>query len=116
MPPRATRATRSTTLASKQAYLKALGPRASLPWLARLEGPSPERKQVRVEGAEYTRVAVCKAHDCYDNSAVVLFSAERGVVYGKVLDRNTPVLIGAPSPAMAAALEKIWRDDFRQGR
>ena len=100
----------------KQAYLKALGPRASLPWLARLEGPSPERKQVRVEGAEYTRVAVCKPHDCYDNSAVVLFSAGRGVVYGKVLDRNTPVLIGAPSPAMAAALEKIWRDDFRQGR
>ena len=100
----------------KQAYLKALGPRASLPWLARLEGPSPERKQVRVEGAEYTRVAVCKPHDCYDNSASVLFSAERGVVYGKVLDRNTPVLIGAPSPTMAAALEKIWRDDFRPGR
>jgi len=100
----------------KQAYLKALGPRASLPWLARLEGPSPERKRIRVEGADYTRVAVCKPHDCYDNSAVVLFSRERGVVYGKVLDRNTPVLIGAPSPAMAAALEKIWRDDFRQGR
>jgi hypothetical protein len=100
----------------KQAYLKALGARASLPWLAKLEGPGPERKRVRVEGAEYTQVAVCKPHDCYDNSALVLFSIENNVVYGKVLDRQAPVMIGAPSPAMAAALEKSWRSEFRQGR
>jgi hypothetical protein len=100
----------------KQAYLKALGPRANLPWLAKLEGPGPERERVRVEGVDYTQVAVCKPHDCYDNSAVVLFSIENGVVYGKVLDRLTPVLIGAPPPAMAAALEKRWRDQFRQSR
>ena len=100
----------------KQAYLKALGARASLPWLAKLEGPGPERKRVRVDGAEYTQVAVCKPHDCYDNSALVLFSIENGVVYGKVLDRQTPLVIGAPSPSMAAALEKRWRSEFRQSR
>ena len=98
----------------KQAYLRALGARASLPWLAKLEGA--ERKRVRVDGAEYTQVAVCKPHDCYDNSALVLFSIENGVVYGKVLDRQTALMIGAPSPAMAAALEKSWRGEFRQGR
>jgi hypothetical protein len=100
----------------KQAYLRALGARASLPWLAKLEGPGPERKRVRVDGAEYTQVAVCKPHDCYDNSALVLFSIENGAVYGKVLDRQTPLMIGAPSPAMAEALEKSWRGEFRQGR
>jgi hypothetical protein len=46
----------------------------------------------------------------------VLFSIENNVVYGKVLDRQAPVMIGAPSPAMAAALEKSWRSEFRQGR
>lgn len=100
----------------KQAYLRALGARASLPWLAKLDGPGPERKRVRVDGAEYTQVAACKPHDCYDNSALVLFSIENGTVYGKVLDRQAPLLIGAPSPAMAAALEKSWRGEFRQGR
>lgn len=100
----------------KQAYLKALGPRAGLHWLAKLEGPSPERQRVRVDGSEYTQVAVCKAHDCFDNNAVLLFSTERSVVYGKVLDRQSPVLIGAPPPAVAAALERSWRDQFRQGR
>jgi hypothetical protein len=100
----------------KQAYLKALGARASLPWLAKLEGPGPERKRVRVDGADYTQVAVCKPHDCYDNSALVLFSIENGVVYGKVLDRQAPLVIGAPSPSMAAALEQRWRGEFRQGR
>ena len=100
----------------KQAYLRALGPRAGLDWLARLEGPSPERKRVRVDGSEYTQVAVCKAHDCYDNSAVLFFSIDRGLVYGKVLDRQRPVLIGAPPPAVAVALERNWRDQFRQGR
>ena len=102
--------------ALRQAYLKALGPRASLDWLARLDGPGPERKRVRVDGHDYTRVAACKPHDCYDNSAVVLFSTERDVVYGKVLDRQRPVLIGAPPPSVAAVLERSWRDEFRQGR
>ena len=41
-------------------------------------------------------MATCKPHDCYDNSALVLFSIENGVVYGKVLDRQRPLLIGAP--------------------
>jgi len=100
----------------KQTYLRALGARANLPWLAKLEGPGPERKRVRVDGADYTQVAVCKPHDCYDNNALVLFSIENGVVYGKVLDRQTPLLIGAPSPTMAAALEKSCRGEFRQGR
>jgi hypothetical protein len=100
----------------KQAYLKALGARAGLPWLAKLEGLGPERKRVRVDGVEYTQVAVCKPHDCYDNSALVLFSIENGAVYGKVLDRQTPLMIGAPPPAMAAALEKSWRGEFRQAR
>ena len=103
--------------AFRSAYLKALGPRARERWLARMDGPSPALRQVRVEGAEYTLVAVCKAHDCGDNNMVALYSPAGRQVFGKILEGGSrSTLIGSPSPAMAAELERLWAGEWRQGQ
>src|SRR5262245_47068485 len=52
------------------AYMKALGPKARTPWLAKRDGPAPEDKFVDVAGQRYVMNAFCKNHDCPDNSAV----------------------------------------------
>lgn len=101
----------------KAAYLKALGPRAKERWLATLDGVAGEPKTVRVAGADYGMVSVCKPHDCADNNVVVLFARSGDALYGKVLlHGNDAALIGAPPPAVAAELERLWKAEWRQGR
>lgn len=102
----------------KSAYLRALGPLAKERWLARLEGPRPPTRQVRLEGIEYTLVAVCKPHDCADHNTALLYAvnvaAEQAVVFGKVVQDGKSTLIGEPPPAIAAALDKIWASEWRR--
>jgi hypothetical protein len=99
----------------KAAYHAALGARVKEHWLARLDGPAPEPRRLRVAGDEYVLHAVCKAHDCHDNNLVLLYSPARGVAYGTVFERGTTsTLIGAPPPAIATELERLWRRQWRQ--
>lgn len=98
----------------KAAYHKALGPLVRQPWLARLDGPSPLNKPLRVEGAQYVLASACKNHDCADHNTVLLWSASRGVVYGKVYQRGKTTLIGAPPPGIARALERLWVSEWRR--
>jgi hypothetical protein len=58
-------------------------------------------------------VGACKNHDCYDNTILLLWSGMQNVVYGKVVQRGKSTLIGAPPPAVAAELEKLWKAEFR---
>ena len=100
----------------KAAYHAALGAHVRQQWLARLEGPAPEPRRLRLAGDEYVLHAVCKAHDCHDNNLVLLYSPARGVAYGKLLEGGArSTLIGAPPPAVAAELERLWRKEWRQG-
>jgi hypothetical protein len=98
---------------AKAAYTKALGPLAKNPWLARLDGPSPQNKAVKVAGADFVLLAACKDHDCADHNTVLLWSAP-DVVYGKVYQRGRSTLIGSPPPAVATELEKLWESESRQ--
>lgn len=98
----------------KSAYYKALGPKIKQSWLAKLDGPSPPVRTVKVDGAEYQLVSACKNHDCGDNNTVLLYSAATGVVYGKIFERGKTTLIGAPSSALAAELERVWKAEWRQ--
>src|SRR5262245_62609080 len=59
---------------AKDTYYKALGPLSKEPWLAKLDGPSPENKRIKVAGTDYFLLAACKNHDCYENSTVLLYS------------------------------------------
>ena len=97
---------------AKAAYSKALGPLAREPWLARLDGPSPQNKAVRVANADYVLLAACKDHDCADNNTVLLWAAP-DVVYGKVYQRGRSTLIGSPPPAVAGELDKLWKKEWR---
>lgn len=97
----------------KAAYLKALGPLAREPWLARLDGPSPQNKRVKVAGVDFVKIASCKNHDCFDHNAVFLYSAEQNLVNGLVYQRGRGTLVGQPAPAVFAALEKLWKAEFR---
>ena len=98
---------------AKATYYKTLGPLSKEPWLAKLDGPSPENKRVKVAGADYFLLAACKNHDCYDNSTVLLYSPAQDVVYGKIYQRGKSTLIGAPPPAVATELERLWKSEFR---
>lgn len=98
---------------AKATYLKALGPLAKQPWLAKLDGPSREYRPVKVAGADFMLGGTCKNHDCYDHTIVLLWSGAQNVVYGKVVQKGKSTLIGAPPPAVAGELEKLWKAEFR---
>jgi hypothetical protein len=98
---------------AKATYYKALGPLSKEPWLATLDGPSPQNRRVKVAGADYFLLAACKNRDCEQNSTVLLYSQAQDVVYGKVYQRGKSTLIGAQPPAVATELERLWKSEFR---
>lgn len=97
---------------AKAGYYKALGPLAKEPWLAKLDGPSPQNRPVKVANTDFVLVAACKNRDCADHNTVLLWSAP-DLVYGKVYQRGKSTLIGSPPPAVAAELEKLWKTEWR---
>ena len=97
----------------KAAYYKALGNLKSEAWLAKLDGPSPQNKRVKVAGADYVLVSSCKNRDCGENNAVFLYSPAQDVMYGKVNQRGKSTLVGSPPPAVATELERLWKTEWR---
>lgn len=98
---------------AKDTYYKALGPLSKEPWLAKLDGPSPQNRPVKVAGGDYVLLGACKNRDCQDNSVVLLYSGTQNVVYGKVFQKGKSTLIGSPPPAVAAELESLWKKEWR---
>lgn len=97
----------------KALYVKALGPLARERWLARLDGPAPGNKQVKLLGEDYTLAAACKPHDCGDNSMVLLYSPAQKVVYVHVHARARDLTLGSPPPALAAEMARLWKKEWR---
>ena len=64
-------------------------------------------------GADYFLLAACKNKDCENNSTVLLYSTAQDVVYGKIYQRGKSSLIGAPPPAVATELERLWKSEWR---
>jgi hypothetical protein len=54
--------------------------------------------------------------DCSSPAAVLLYSAAQGVVYGKIFQQRRATLIGAPPPAVAAELDRLWLAEWQQNR
>ncbi|MEO8523625.1 MAG: Ivy family c-type lysozyme inhibitor [Caldimonas sp.] len=101
----------------RAAYLQALGPSArNEEWLVSQVGRPTDATTVTIAGTPYRQLTGCKPHDCGDNNALVLFAPQTGTVYGKVLVRGVPRLIGAPPPELARELDRLWRAEWRQGR
>ena len=98
------------------AWTKAAGPLARERWIARLDGPAPELRKASIAGTSYTVGASCKPHDCGENNLVLLYDPAQGGVLGLVHQAGRNTLLGNPSPAMATELEKLWRQEWRQGR
>jgi hypothetical protein len=95
-------------------YTKALGPRAKTPWLAKMDGPAPTTRKVRVIGSEFVLAAFCKNQDCGNNSAVLLYAADRGQLVGTIFEKGKTTLIGEPPPGLAIELNKFWKKEWRQ--
>ncbi len=98
----------------RRLYHRALGPKLKESWLARLDGPMSPVREIDVQGTTYRLVAVCKTHDCFDHSMVVLYSEARRLVYGMIYETGRTTLIGRPSPQLAADLERLWKHEWRQ--
>ena len=99
---------------ARAAYYKSLGPLVNENWLAELDGPSPQNRKLTIDGVEYVLASACRNHDCYDYSTTLLYSATMNVVFGKIYQRGKSTLIGAPPPAVAEELKRLWREQFRQ--
>lgn len=99
--------------AFKSAYKTALGPRASTPWLAKRDGPAPQDKFIDVAGHRYVMNSFCKNRDCNDNSAVLLYSPEKKVVYGTIHEKGKTTLIGDPPAPVSSELAKLWKKEWR---
>lgn len=95
-------------------YVKTLGPKAKTPWLAKMDGPAPTTRKVRVIGSEFVLAAFCKNHECGDNSAVLLYAADRAQLYGTIYEKGKTTVIGNPPPGLAIELGKLWRKEWRQ--
>lgn len=102
-----------TQPAFKAAYTKALGPKAKTPWLAKRDGPAPLPSHQQVAGERYVMNSFCKNHDCADNSAVILYSPEKSVVYGTIHEKGKTTLIGDPPSAIATELATLWKKEWR---
>lgn len=98
---------------ARDAYHKALGPLSKEPWLAKLDGPSPQNRPVNVAGTDYVLLAACKNHDCEKNNVVLLWSGAQDAVYGKAFQKGKSTLIGSPPPAVVAELDKLWKTEWR---
>jgi hypothetical protein len=98
---------------AKAAYLAAIGPLARERWLAKLDGPSPQNKRLKVAGVDFVLVSACKNHDCADHNAVILYSPDQNMVNGIVHQRGRSTLIGQPAPAVATELPKLWQREWR---
>lgn len=94
--------------------LDVLGTRENDRWLVQREGPAPEPQWVTVDSTRYLLHAFCKPHDCYDNNAIALYDQGSGRIYGLVQRDGRNRLVGAPPPALAPQLEKLWREQWRQ--
>lgn len=95
---------------------QSLGPLARERWIARLEGPAPQLREVTLAGTAYQLAAVCKPHDCQDNNLVLVWRAQDQQLLGKVLRGGQTVWIGGPTPAQQTALERLWRAEWRGGK
>ena len=100
--------------AFKNAYMKALGPKANTPWLAKRDGPAPQDKFVEVAGHRYVMNSFCKNRDCGENSAVILYSPEKKLVYGTIYEKGRTTLIGDPPAAVSSELARLWKKEWRQ--
>jgi hypothetical protein len=98
---------------AKAAWQRALGPLAKERWLARLDGPSPQNRAVRVAGRDYVLLASSKAHDCEQNNVVLLWAGPNDLIYGKVFQRGRSSYLGAPPADVAAELDKLWKTEWR---
>jgi len=99
--------------AFKSAYMKALGPKSKTPWLAKRDGPAPQDKFITVAGERYVMNSFCKNHDCDNNSAVLLYSPDRKVVYGTIYEKGKTIYIGDPPGPVSAELAKLWKSEWR---
>jgi hypothetical protein len=99
--------------AMQKAWRAALGDRENDRWLVRREGPAPEPQWVTVDGTRYLLHAFCKPHDCHDNNAIALYDQGSGRIYGLVQRSGRNSLVGAPPPALASQLDRLWREQWR---
>lgn len=96
----------------KRAYLRALGQKVVERWLTSFDGPAAPPRLQAVLGTRYVVAAFCKAHDCADNNAVVVYAVEKQQLFGLLQQRGRKTLLGAPAADMSAELERIWAKEY----
>jgi hypothetical protein len=97
----------------KSTYLRVLGPLGREAWLAKLNGPRPPARRVRVAGMDYLLLTVCKPHDCTNFNAALLYAEDRDRLFGKVYQQGSTGYLGEAPPDIAQALDTYWSNQWQ---
>jgi hypothetical protein len=101
----------------KTALRHALGAKMNEKWVLPMIGmPGADTPTLKLGGTVYQEITACKPHDCYDNNLLLLYEPDSGAVYGKVVMKTVPSVVGGPPPALASEIEKRWRVHWRSGQ
>ncbi len=97
----------------KAHYLRVLGPLAREAWLAKLNGPRPPARRVRIAGMEYLLLSVCKPHDCNNFNAALLYAEDHDRLFGRVYQQGRVSYLGEPQPDIVDALNTFWTHQWQ---
>ncbi len=96
----------------KAAYRAVLGKFRSEKWVAELPGPSTEGSQESIDSVVYEVADSCKPHDCSDENLIVAYSSSQSKVYVLLKTKGKTHVLGNPSSAVRAILEREHRNRF----
>ena len=98
----------------KRAYLRALGPKVVERWLSSFDGPAQPPRHEVVRGTRYIVASFCKAHDCADNNALLLYAVPTQQLFGLVQLRGRKALLGDPPAELTSELERLWAREVQR--
>ncbi|MDD2774767.1 MAG: Ivy family c-type lysozyme inhibitor [Gallionella sp.] len=95
----------------KTIYLKTLGTKAKVKWLAKLSGPSSPNTQRMVGTLTYQFAHTCKPHACGTDHLALAYHADSKRLYLKLTQETGVQWLGEPSAEMKLALDSYDAGD-----
>ena len=97
----------------RAAYHAVLGGFKSEEWIADLRGPSTEGSRESIDGDFYEFADSCKPHDCSEENLIVAYATSKSKVYVLLKTKGKTQVLGNPSSAVRATLEREYRNRFK---
>ena len=81
-----------------------------------MNGPQDEGQKWNISGKTYYKYTICEAHNCFDNSAIVLYNVESKKVAGVMFDGCSAKGFGALDKEMVFNIAQELGTDLNLNR